>query len=145
MRIWFGNITLEDLQKRRGNIPNMGEFLGLKLTELGDDYLKGTLPVNERTVQPMGILHGGASCVLAESLGSMAAWFCVDPDKFFTVGMDIHTSHIRSIREGIVTGTARPIHLGKSTQLWEIKIENEQNQLISITRLTMFVKNRETA
>ncbi|MBP6985908.1 MAG: hotdog fold thioesterase [Alphaproteobacteria bacterium] len=140
MSIWFHPITLEDIRKRYAGTTTIHDCLGIKITEVGQDYLRGTMPVDENTVQPMGILHGGASCVLAESLGSVSALFCVDRKLYHTVGLDIHTSHIKSVRTGIVTGTARPVHIGKSTQIWEIKIENESHDLISVTRLTMFVK-----
>lgn len=141
MSIWFKPITLEELYSRKDKIQNLTHALGIELTEIGEDYLKGTMPIDERTHQPRGIMHGGASCVLAETLGSFAALYCVDKSKQHTVGQDIHTTHIRSISSGIVTGTARPVHLGRSTQIWSIDITDEHGKLISITRLTMFVKD----
>jgi uncharacterized protein (TIGR00369 family) len=97
------------------------------------------MPVNERTKQPLGILHGGASCVLAETVGSVGATFCVNRDQFYCVGLDINTNHIRSARQGYITATAKPFHLGKSTQVWGIEIRNEEQKLVSVTRLTMAV------
>jgi 1,4-dihydroxy-2-naphthoyl-CoA hydrolase len=142
MSIWFSNYKLEDITNGINVRKTMLHAMDIKLTELGDDYLRGTMPVDERTHQPLGILHGGASCVLAETLGSLAANFCFDPTTHYAVGLDIHTSHVRSVSSGIVTGTARPINIGRSIQLWEIKIEDENGKLVSITRLTMFVKEQ---
>lgn len=141
MSIWFKPITLEDLYTRKDSIQNMTHALGIELTEIGDDYLKGTMPIDVRTHQPMGIMHGGASCVLAETLGSFAAKYCVDTSKQHTVGQDIHTTHLRAKSSGIVTGIAKPVHLGRSTQIWSIDITDEYGKLISVTRLTMFVKD----
>ena len=109
---------------------------------MGDDYLIATMPVDDRTRQPMGIMHGGASCVLAETIGSMAAQYCVNLDTQYCVGLDINTNHIRSIREGEVIGIAAPYHLGRSTQVWSIEIRNDKQQLISVNRLTMAILNR---
>jgi 1,4-dihydroxy-2-naphthoyl-CoA hydrolase len=97
------------------------------------------MPVDARTIQPMGILHGGASVLLAESVGSVAATLCVDPQKFYCVGLDINANHIRSARSGWVTGTARAIHVGRTTQVWEIRITDEADKLVCLSRLTMAV------
>ncbi len=140
MAIWFDKNLDEKFLRTKHPNKIIHDFLDIHFTELGDDFLRGTMPVDERTHQPMGILHGGASCVLAESLGSMAGYLCVDSSKYHVVGLDIHTTHIRSVSSGIVTGTAKPVHLGRSTQVWEIRIENEEGKLVSITRLNMFVK-----
>ncbi len=144
MAIWFdksaNHIILEKFKADYLQRKSIENSLGIKFTELGDDFLRGTIPVDERTHQPMGILHGGASCVLAESLGSVAGMLAVDLSKYLPVGLDIHTTHIRSVSSGFVTGTARPVHLGRSTQIWEIRIENEEGKLVSITRLTLFVR-----
>ena len=113
--------------------------LGIAITEFGEDYVRGTMPVDQRTHQPMGILHGGASVVLAESLGSMAANLCVDISKYYCVGLDINANHVRAVRTGTVTGTARPIHLGRTTHVWEIRIEDETGRLVCVSRLTMAV------
>lgn len=119
--------------------------LGIVITEFGDDYVKGTMPVDRRTHQPMGILHGGASVVLAESLGSMASNLCVDVSRQYCVGLDINANHVRAVRSGTVTGTARPVHLGRTTHVWEIRIEDDAGRLVCISRLTMAVLSREGA
>ena len=114
--------------------------LGIVFTELGDDFLRGTMPVDERTKQPYGLLHGGSSVLLAETLGSMAANLCLDdPTQGQAVGLEINANHLRAAKSGIVTGTARPLHLGRSTQVWEIRIEDESGRLVCISRLTMSV------
>lgn len=112
--------------------------LDIRVTEVGDDWLRGTMPVDERTRQPYGILHGGASVALAETLGSSAAMLCCD-DGFAAVGLDINANHVRAVRDGTVTGTARPLHVGHSTQVWEIRIENDAGELACIARLTIAV------
>ena len=117
----------------------MAEHIGIEVTEIGDDYLKGKMPVDRRTVQTYGILHGGASAALAETLGSIAGMMTLDPEKQFCVGLEINANHIRSVRSGYVFGTARPIHIGSKTQVWEIKIENESEQLTCISRLTLAI------
>lgn len=142
MSIWFHQPSLEDVNKRGEN--TMVPFLGIEITEVGDDYMMATMPVDHRTKQPLGLLHGGASCVLAESVGSIAANYCVDQKKYFAVGLSINASHIRSARGGLVTATARPFHLGKTTQVWDIKIENEEGKLVCVSRLTMAVVERKT-
>lgn len=137
MAIWFTGNSLEAVRLRGKN--TMVEYLGIEITELGNDFLQGTMPVDHRTVQPMGILHGGASVALAETLGSLAANLIVDPKKNYCVGLDINANHIRSAKSGYVTGTARPLHLGGSTQVWSIEIKDEDNRLVCISRLTMAV------
>jgi 1,4-dihydroxy-2-naphthoyl-CoA hydrolase len=117
----------------------LGQQLGLRITEIGEDYLRGTLPVDGRTRQPYGRLHGGASCVLAEELGSIAAGLCTDPAEVFVVGLEINANHVRAATQGVVTGTARPLHIGRATHVWEIRIEDEQQRLVCISRLTMAV------
>ena len=112
--------------------------LGIRFTELGDGFLRGTMPVDARTHQPYGLLHGGASVALAETLGSTAAGLCVEKDQG-VVGIEINANHLRGVREGIVTGTARPLHVGRSTQVWEIRIEDEAGQLVCVSRLTLAV------
>jgi 1,4-dihydroxy-2-naphthoyl-CoA hydrolase len=118
---------------------NMLKHLDIRLEELGDDFLVGSMPVDERTQQPFGILHGGATCVLAETLGSIAANLVLNPDQQYAVGLDINANHLRSIRTGRVKGVARPIHLGQSTQVWEINVYDEQERKTAVTRLTMSV------
>lgn len=114
------------------------DALGIVFTDLGDDYLRGTMPVNARTVQPYGLLHGGASVLLAETLGSSAGNLCVADDAI-CVGIEINANHLLGVRDGVVTGTARPLHVGRSTQVWDIRIEDAQGRLTCISRLTLAV------
>jgi 1,4-dihydroxy-2-naphthoyl-CoA hydrolase len=115
--------------------------LGIELTEIGDDYLRGRMPVDARTRQPNGLLHGGASVALAETLGSFAAGLCVDNAR--VVGIEINANHVRGVTEGWVIGTARPLHVGRSTQVWEIRIEDEAGRLVCASRLTLAVVGRD--
>ncbi len=117
----------------------MLEHLGIEVTEIGEDYLVATMPVDHRTKQPLGLLHGGASVALAESLGSIGATLSIDMTKHHAVGLEINTNHIKSARGGKVTGRAQPIHMGKSTQVWGIEIKNDNNQLVAISRITMAI------
>lgn len=137
MAIWKQDIDLARINGWAAN--TMLETLGIQVTEIGDDWMRGTMPVDHRTHQPYGLLHGGASVALAETLGSTAAMLTLDPDKELTVGLDINANHIRGVRSGVVTGTAKALHLGRSTQVWEIRIENEAGQLVCISRITMAV------
>lgn len=141
-RIWQIPIQLDDVNQRQKN--TLADFLNIQYTEIGDTYLCALMPIIPQNKQPLGIMHGGASCVLAESVGSTAANYCVDFPNFYCVGLDINTNHVRSIREGSVFAKATPHHLGKSTQVWGIEIVNESKQLISISRLTMAVLKRES-
>lgn len=136
MAIWKQHANLETLNawSRR----TLMRTLDIRITEVGDDYLRGTMPVDDRTRQPYGILHGGASVALAETLGSTAAMLCCE-DGRAAVGLEINANHLRAVREGLVTGTALPIHVGRSTQVWEIRIENEAGELTCVSRLTMAV------
>ncbi|ODT90323.1 MAG: thioesterase [Sphingobacteriales bacterium SCN 48-20] len=120
----------------------MGEHLGIEWTEVGADYLQARMPVDDRTRQPYGLLHGGASCVLAETIGSVASAMVVDHEKFYCVGMEINANHLRSARDGYVTGTARPLHLGGTTHVWDIRITNEAGELVCVSRLTVAVRRR---
>lgn len=138
--IWTSPILIEEITTVR--VKTMVGHLGIEFTEVGDDYLKGRMPVDERTVQPFGIMHGGASCVLAETLGSVAGCHCVDKERQIAVGLALNTNHIRMAKGGYVYGTAKPVHLGATTQVWEIDIENEKGQLISTNRLTLSVIKR---
>ncbi len=140
MSIWRVDVSLDGLNKR--SEQTMAEFLGIQFIEIGSDYMVARMPVNERTRQPIGIMHGGASCVLAETIGSTAANCSVDLTKQYCVGLDINTNHIRSIKEGYVIGTTKPYHIGRTTQVWGIEIKDEEERLISVTRLTMAVLNR---
>ena len=118
--------------------------LGIAFTEIGPDYLRGTMPVDARTRQPYGLLHGGASAALAETLGSTAAGMCVGEGEG-VVGIEINANHLRGVRAGIVTGTARPLHIGRSTQVWEIRIDDDRGRLACVSRLTLAVVPRRTA
>ena len=117
----------------------MVEHLGIVFTDIQEDSLTATMPVDQRTLQPYGLLHGGASVALAETLGSVAAHLSVDSDRYLTVGLEINANHIKSARSGIVTGTARPIHIGRSTHVWSIDIVNEAEQLVCTSRITMAI------
>lgn len=140
MTIWFKPFTLEDLNRYQQQ--TLVTHLGIRYTEIGEDYLKGTMPVDAHTKQPAGILHGGASAALAETLGSTGANLVVDRQKFLCVGLELNCNHLRAMRAGTVTGTARPLHLGKTTQVWEIKITDEQERLVCVSRITMVVLER---
>lgn len=117
----------------------MAEHLGMEFTEVGEDFIKGCMPVDTRTRQPYGLLHGGASAALAETLGSLGAAFVVDRSKYNTVGLEINANHVRGVREGYVTGIARPLHIGKTTQVWEIRITDERDKLVCVSRLTVAI------
>lgn len=121
----------------------MVNHLGIVFTGIGDDFLEATMPVDHRTKQPMGLLHGGANVALAETLGSLASSLTIDLEKKTCVGLEINANHVRSVREGKVKGIAKPIHLGKSTQIWEIKIFNEAEQLCCVSRITMAILDKK--
>lgn len=140
-KIWLTPLTV-DLANQRAT-GTMSEYLGIVFTEVGDNYLMARMPIDHRTKQPAGIMHGGASCVLAETLGSTAANYCVDQNTAYCVGLDINTNHIRSMREGFVTAYARPYHLGRTTQVWNIEVKDDEGRLVSINRLTMAVLQRK--
>ena len=138
MSIWFNkSITLDDI-KNFGK-ETMAHYLGMEWVEIGEDFLKLSMPVNEKTKQPYGILHGGASCALAETIGSVASALVIDRDKFICVGLEINANHVRSAKDGLVTGHCTPLHLGKSTHVWDIKIYDEDRKLICISRLTVAI------
>ena len=138
MQIWkTDGISLEALQQNSKN--TLVEYLGIEFTEIGDDFISAKMPVDHRTHQPMGLLHGGAHVVLAETIGSTAANLCLDVTKEYALGLDINSNHLKGISSGFVFGTAKPIHIGAKTQVWEIKIRNEKDQLLNISRLTMMV------
>ena len=140
MSIWFKPISVDDLNAYQQE--TLVSRLGIRYTEIGDDWLKASMPVDSRTKQPAGILHGGASVALAETLGSTGANLVVDWEKKLCVGLEINANHVRAMRDGEVMGTARPLHVGGSTQLWEIKIEDVQGRLVCISRITMAVLDR---
>lgn len=137
MTIWFSTVPLELLNERGTHCANGN--LGIELIEVGDDYLKGCMPVDARTRQPAGALHGGASVLLAETLASWAAAHVVDSAKFHCVGQEINANHVRAVTEGWVYGIARPVHLGRSSHIWEVRISNEADKLVCISRVTMAV------
>jgi 1,4-dihydroxy-2-naphthoyl-CoA hydrolase len=138
MKIWKRNVTV-DLLNESGR-HTLGETLGIEFTGIGEDYIKARMPVNERTRQPYGLLHGGASVSLAESLGSLASVLCLAPeDDRWCVGIEINANHIRSCREGFVTGTVKPIHIGRSLHVWDIRIEDEESRTVCVSRLTVSV------
>lgn len=139
MRIWKHEISLE---QANGWHDTMIARLGMQITEIGDDFVRGTMPVDARTHQPYGLLHGGASVALAETLGSLGSMMCADPATQLAVGLDINANHLRGVTDGIVTGTARPLHIGRTTQVWEIRIEDEHARLICIARLTVAIVPR---
>jgi 1,4-dihydroxy-2-naphthoyl-CoA hydrolase len=142
MGIWFKPYTVEAL--RPFNEVKMLAHLDIRLEEIGEDYLTGSMPVDDRTQQPFGILHGGASVVLAESLGSIASNLVLDHNTHYAVGLDVNANHLRSVSSGRVTGVAKPLHLGRSTHVWEIKIMDQQGKLCVISRLTMAVMERKS-
>jgi 1,4-dihydroxy-2-naphthoyl-CoA hydrolase len=137
MSIWRQRPDVEVLNRFSSN--TLLEQLDIRFTEVGDDFVAGTMPVDRRTHQPFGLLHGGATAALAESLGSMAANCCLDMDKEYAVGLEINANHLRSVREGHVTGTARPIHIGRRTQVWETRVEDDAGRLVCVSRLTLAV------
>jgi 1,4-dihydroxy-2-naphthoyl-CoA hydrolase len=141
MAIFNPGATIELLNKMSAN--TMVTHLGIEFTRIGDDFIEATMPVDQRTHQPLGLLHGGASVVLAETLGSVAATCCVDTSKQYCVGLDINANHVKGVRSGFVTGITKPIHIGKKTHVWEIKITNEQNELVCISRITMAVIDKK--
>lgn len=137
--IWNPNkgLTLERLQALSKD--TMAEHLGIEFIEIGDDYLVARMPVDHRTKQPFGLLHGGASVALAETLGSVASALVIDNNTSLPVGLEINANHLRSVKEGFVYGTARPFHLGRTTHVWEIKITDEEKKLICVSRITVAI------
>jgi 1,4-dihydroxy-2-naphthoyl-CoA hydrolase len=134
--IWFRPYTLEQVRFFGSSMP---QHIGIEFTELGPDFIRGRMPVDDRTRQPFGILHGGASVALAETLGSTGAGLAIDPDKYRCVGQEINANHVRAVSEGFVIGTARPAHIGRRSHVWEIRIEDERDRLVCISRITMAV------
>lgn len=135
--IWFKEVQLADLNNVGNN--TMSKHLGIEVIEIGSDFIKAKMPVDERTKQPYGILHGGASVALAETIGSYGSHLIVDSSKFLSVGLEINANHVRKVSEGYVTGTAKPIHIGKTTHVWGIEIVDDKGQLICICRLTVAI------
>jgi 1,4-dihydroxy-2-naphthoyl-CoA hydrolase len=135
--IWFAKPDLEHLNNRSKN--NIGTLLGIQFTEIGDNYIKATMPVDDRTRQPIGILHGGASVVLAETLGSVASNLVLNPDRNMGVGLEVNANHLRMVKSGFVTGICTPIHIGGKTHIWDIKLYNDEGKITCISRLTVAV------
>lgn len=137
MAIWFDGFLLDHVNdKSQGTLITQ---LGIEFIAAGDDYVSARMPVDDRTRQPAGVLHGGASVALAETLASWGATFAVDREKHYCVGLEINANHVRSVGSGWVTGTARPLHLGRSTQIWEVRIVDENDRLVCVSRVTMAV------
>jgi 1,4-dihydroxy-2-naphthoyl-CoA hydrolase len=142
--IWFNkDITINDIKHIGTN--TMGQFLGMEWTALGSNFLKMRMPVDDRTKQPYGLLHGGASCALAETIGSVASALVIDRDKYICVGLEINANHIRSVRDGFVTATCTPLHLGVTTHVWDIKIHSDAGKLTCVSRLTVAILNKPVA
>jgi 1,4-dihydroxy-2-naphthoyl-CoA hydrolase len=139
--IWKVQATPEQLRERSRN--TLAEWLDIRVTEIGPDYLRATMPVNSHTHQPQGILHGGASVALAETVGSLAANLCLDMTKYVAVGQEINANHVRPASSGLVTGTARPYHVGSKSQVWGIEIRDENDKLVCVSRITMAVVERK--
>ena len=140
MSIWRSLQSIEALNSNQQGTLNAA--LGILFTEIGEDYIRGTMPVDARTVQPYGLLHGGASVALAETLGSTGAALCVDVQEYQVVGQEINANHVRAARSGLVTGTARPVHIGGRTHVWAIEIVNDAGQLVCVSRITIAVIKR---
>jgi 1,4-dihydroxy-2-naphthoyl-CoA hydrolase len=142
MSIWFReNITLDTIQSFGKN--TMVEHIGIEFIEIGENYIKAKMPVDHRTVQTYGLLHGGASVTLAETIGSIAAALIIDREKYYCVGLEINANHIRSATKGFVFGTALPLHVGNLTHVWEIKIHDDEERLLCVSRLTVAIIKRD--
>src|SRR5580704_14905488 len=144
MAIWFNqSIGISDFQPLFRD--TMAESIGIEFTEIGENYIKAKMPVDNRTRQPYGLLHGGASVALAETLGSVGSAFVIDQSRFACVGIEVNANHIRGVKEGFVFGTAVPFHLGNTTHVWDIKIYNDENKLVCVSRLTVaIIKKKES-
>lgn len=142
MALWFKAMTIEDLNRRGEN--TLADFLGIQFTEVGEDFLEATMPVSDRSRQPLGIVHGGANVVLAETVASTAANAVVDLDKCYCVGLEINANHIRPVKEGWLRAVTRPIHLGRTTQVWHIDIYNQLGKQTCVSRMTASVVPRKS-
>ncbi len=141
--IWFKPYTIEMLQGFRN--AHMGTHIGIEFTDIGNDFLSAKMPVDERTTQPFGILHGGANCVLSETLGSVAAWMTIDPESYRAVGIEINANHIRAVTEGHVIGKCTPLHTGKRTQVWQTDITEESTgKRVCVSRMTVAIIEQGT-
>lgn len=142
--IWHRAVTVDELNDW-GNRDTLGATLGMRFSAIGPDWIEMTMPVEPRVHQPMGLLHGGASVALAETLGSVGGWLTLDPDENVAVGLEINANHVRGIRSGVVTGRATPLHIGRTTQVWEIRIRDERARLVCVSRITLSIlSNRPT-
>ncbi len=142
MSIWFKkDVSIADFEHWQKD--TLSEHLEIKFTEVGDNFLKASMPVDHRTKQPYGLLHGGASVALAETLGSIASALVIDRKQFICVGMEINANHVRGVRTGTVTGTCTPLHLGATTHVWDIRIHDENKKLICVSRLTVAILKKE--
>ncbi|MEP6712649.1 MAG: hotdog fold thioesterase [Ferruginibacter sp.] len=140
--IWFNkNLQFSDLKKLTP--ATMGAYLGMEWVDIGADFLRLKMPVDDRTRQPYGLLHGGASCALAETVGSIASHLVMDAEKYICVGLEINANHLRSVRDGFVTGTATSLHIGHTTHVWDIKIHDDSDKLICISRLTVAILQKK--
>jgi 1,4-dihydroxy-2-naphthoyl-CoA hydrolase len=142
MSIWFGPTALDDVNAHCRE--TLVRHLGIEIVEIGADYLKARMPVDERTHQPAGLLHGGASAALAETLASEASMMCLDRTKQRCVGLEVNANHVRGVQAGFVTGIARPIHLGRTTHVWDVRITDARDKLVCIARMTMAILNMPT-
>jgi len=131
------NVTTQMLNEL--SHKTMAELLDIRFTEVGENYIKATMPVDHRTHQPFGLLHGGASASLAETIGSVASWLCIDPETHIAVGIEINCNHLRGKKNGLVTAMAEPLHIGATTHVWDIRIRDEKEKLVCISRLTMAI------
>lgn len=141
MKVFSEKITIKLLNDLSPN--TMAEAIGIEFTAVGPDFLEAKMPVDHRTHQPFGLLHGGASVALAETLGSVAAHCCVDDSKYYCVGLEINANHLKGVRTGYVKGITKPVHIGKKTHVWEIRITNEADELVCISRITMAVLEKK--
>lgn len=140
--IWFNKeIHVSELQKL--TTGTMASYLGMKFEEIGPDFLKISMPFDDRVKQPYGLLHGGANCALAETAGSIGSYLIIDPDHFICVGLEINANHLRGVRSGVVTAIARPVHMGKSTHVWDIRIMDNKKKLTCISRLTVAILKKK--
>ena len=137
MSIWNNPNTLDEINAFHSD--TLDGHLGITFTELGDDFIKGTMPATQRTKQPFGLIHGGANVSLAESLGSVGANLCVDRERFYCVGLEINANHVKAVSSGQVTGVAKPLHIGGKTQVWDIVITDDAGDVSCISRLTVAV------
>ncbi|HYW03528.1 MAG TPA: hotdog fold thioesterase [Gammaproteobacteria bacterium] len=138
MSIWFQQLGLGQVADAVDRY--LAAHLGIRVTGMGEDYLEGTMPVDDRTRMPLGLLHGGASCVLAESLASYASYLCIDPARYGVVGLEINASHLRGVPGGMVTGVCRPMRLGRSSHVWSIEIRDDRDRMVCISRMTTAVR-----